>query len=210
MTAASSSEPALEAQAFLAGLDDPIARLATTHGPVAAWLPSHGVVPEDALGRLTLNIVGQMVSVAAALAVYGRLVELCGGRVDAHALAAAEEAALLSVGLSRAKARALHELGTELACGRFSFEELDSLDDDEVQRRLVGLRGVGPWSAQMFMLRSMRRPDVFPAGDLGLRRGLERLDALEALPTIDAAAQRALAWRPYRSYAARYLWLTLR
>ena len=195
------------AQAFLAALHDSIAQLAQDHGVVQASLPSHGVDPGDHLGRLTLSIVGQQISMKAALAVFGRLTALLGGRVDAEALAGADEDELRAVGLSRAKARAARELGMEVATGRFSFDELDPLSDDEAQARLVALRGIGPWSAQMFLLRSLGRPDVVPAGDIGLRRGIELLDGLDTLPGIAQAAHRARPWRPYRSYAAKYLWI---
>ena len=198
---------AVTAQAFLAGLDDPLARLAREHGPVDFTLPSHGAVLPDPLERLTLSIVGQVISVKAALVIFGRLRELLGGRIDAAGLAQVEESALRQVGLTRAKAKALHELGSELVSGSFSLEALASLSDVEAEARLVALRGVGSWSAQLFLLRGMARPDVFPAGDLGLRRAIESLCALRELPNIPEAAERALAWRPYRSYAAKYLWL---
>ncbi|MDE3132767.1 MAG: DNA-3-methyladenine glycosylase 2 family protein [Acidobacteriota bacterium] len=201
------TDEAGEAQAFLAALDDPIARLAREHGRVAVTLPSHGVVLPDPLERLTLTIVGQRISVKAALVIFGRLRELLGGRVDAAGLARIDERGLRQVGLTRAKAQALRELGAELVGGSFSFDALASLSDPEAEARLVALRGVGSWSAQMFLLRGMARPDVFPAGDLGLRRGIESLYTLPELPGIPAAAERALAWRPYRSYAAKYLWL---
>jgi DNA-3-methyladenine glycosylase II len=197
-----------EAQRYLESLDDPIAALARDHGLVEAALPSHGVVVDDHLGRLTLSIVGQQISVIAALAIFGRLTELLGGRIDADAMAAADEDELRAVGLSRAKARAVHELGIQVSTGQFDFAELEPLSDEAAEARLVSLRGIGPWSAEMFLLRSMGRPDVFPAGDIGLRRGIEMLDGLDHLPGIKAAAERALAWRPYRSYAARYLWIS--
>jgi DNA-3-methyladenine glycosylase II len=197
-----------EAQQFLAGLDDPIATLARDYGIVEAALPSHGVVLKDHLGRLTLSIVGQQISVKAALAIFGRLSELLGGSIDAEALAAADEDALRAVGLSRAKARAVRELGIQVSTGRFDFAELEALSDEDAEARLVSLRGIGPWSAQMFLLRSMGRPDVFPAGDIGLRRGIEMLDGLDQMPAIAEAAERALRWRPYRSYAAKYLWMS--
>jgi DNA-3-methyladenine glycosylase II len=198
---------AVTAQAFLAGLDDPLARLAREHGPVDFTLPSHGAVLPDPLERLTLSIVGQVISVKAALVIFGRVRELLGGRIDAAGLAQVEESALRQVGLTGAKAKALHELGSELVSGSFSLEALASLSDLEAEARLVALRGVGSWSAQLFLLRGMARPDVFPAGDLGLRRAIESLYALRELPNIPEAAERALAWRPYRSYAAKYLWL---
>jgi DNA-3-methyladenine glycosylase II len=203
----SATDEADAAQAFLAALADPLARLAREHGTVDFSLPSHGLVLRDPLERLTLGIVGQLISVKAALAIFGRLQQSLGGRIDAARLAASDETALRAVGLSGAKARAVRALGIEVASGRLDFDQLVTLDDDEVEARLVALRGIGVWSAQMFLLRAMARPDVFPAGDLGLRRGIESLYALHAMPTIPEAAERALAWRPYRSYAAKYLWL---
>ena len=198
---------AVEAQRFLATLEDPIARLARQHGPVDFTLPSHGLVLPDHLERLTLSIVGQLISVKAALVIFERLRELCGGRIDAAALAAAEESTLRAVGLSGAKARAVQALGLEVASGRLDFDGLAAMSDEQAEARLTALRGIGTWSAQMFLLRALARPDVFPAGDLGLRRGIESLYALREMPSIPDAAQRALAWRPYRSYAAKYLWL---
>jgi DNA-3-methyladenine glycosylase II len=203
----SQQDEAEAAQTFLATLDDPIARLAREHGPVDFSLPSHGLVLHDPLERLTLGIVGQLISVRAALAIFGRLQESLGGRIDAAALARTDESALRSVGLSGAKARAVQALGSEVASGRLSFEALMTMADDQVEASLVALTGIGTWSAQMFLLRSMGRPDIFPAGDLGLRRGIESLYALREMPSIPEAAARALAWSPYRSYAAKYLWL---
>jgi DNA-3-methyladenine glycosylase II len=203
----SATPEAAVAQAFFEALDDPIAALALAYGPVDFTIPSHGLSLPDPLERLALSIVGQVISVKAALAVFARLRELLGGHVDAGGLAAANAGALRSIGLSTAKARALQELGAAVAAGRLSFEELRYLSDEHAQARLLALRGVGTWSAQMFLLRSLARPDVFPAGDLGLRRGIEALYHLDRLPTIAEASTRALAWRPYRSYAAKYLWL---
>jgi DNA-3-methyladenine glycosylase II len=200
-------DAARAAYTFLAALDDPIARLANEHGPVDFRLPSVDRDPLDHLGQLTLGIVGQVISVKAAAVIFTRLAALLGGTVDAAGLARADEAELRAIGLTQAKARAVHELGIELVSGSFSFEQLESMSDGEAQARLSALRGVGPWSAQLFLLRAMGRPDVFPAGDLGLRRAIELIDSLPRMPTIPEAAKRALAWRPYRSFAAKYLWL---
>jgi DNA-3-methyladenine glycosylase II len=200
-------DDARTAQAFLAALEDPIARLAREHGPVDFTVPSHGVVLPDHLERLTLGIVAQLISVRAALVIFERLRALLGGRIDATALASVDEAALRAVGLSGAKARAVRGLGIEVASGNLDLDALTGMSDAEAEARLVALRGIGTWSAQMFLLRALGRPDVFPAGDLGLRRAIESLYALREMPSIPEAAARALAWRPYRSYAAKYLWL---
>ena len=93
--------------------------------------------------------------------------------------------------------------------GTFDPDGLDHLDDDEAQARLVELRGIGPWSAQMFLLHELRRPDVFPAGDVGLRTALGRLEGLATPPTQPETVALALRWTPYRSYAAAHLWRPL-
>ena len=86
--------------------------------------------------------------------------------------------------------------------GALDFAELAVLDDVEATRRLVALPGIGPWSAEILLLRQMRRPDVFPSGDVALRRGLVLLDALLELPSPTRAAERAVAWRPFRSWCS--------
>jgi DNA-3-methyladenine glycosylase II len=158
------------------------------------------------LEGLVLHIVAQQISTAAALAIFGRLEALVGAPADAERLASATEAQLRAVGLSGAKSRALRELGALVAGGRLNLEELRELGDDDAQARLVALRGVGPWSAQMFLLHELRRPDVFPAGDVALRNAIARLDDLPATPSIPEAVARAQVWHPFRSYAAAHLW----
>jgi DNA-3-methyladenine glycosylase II len=158
---------------------------------------------------LTLGIIGQQISRLAARAVFERLLErLGGGALEPALVAGLSPDELRAIGFSYAKAAAVLELAQRVVSGEFVFAELESLPDDEAISRLVGLRGVGPWSAQVFLLRTLRRPDVFPAGDMGLRRALVRLDDLDDLPSVPSAEDRAVAWRPWRSYAARYLWLS--
>jgi DNA-3-methyladenine glycosylase II len=196
----------LAAHRHLTGLDDPIAALAAAHGPIDAFRPTTPTGITDPLAALALGVTGQQISRLAALAIFGRLTALLGGAVDAAGLAAASEDELRAVGLSRAKARALRGLGERVASGTLDLAGLVGLGDDEATRRLVALPGIGPWSAEVFLLRHLRRPDVFPGGDVALRRGLLLLDALPELPSPRWAAERALAWRPYRSYAAAHLW----
>jgi DNA-3-methyladenine glycosylase II len=196
----------LAAHRHLTGLDDPIAALAAAHGPIDAYRPTTATGLTDPLSALALAVTGQQISRTAAMAIFGRLKALLGGTVDGAGLAAASEDELRGVGLSRAKARALQGLGERIVAGAFDVAVLAGLDDDEATRRLVALPGIGPWSAEVFLLRQMRRPDVFPGGDVALRRGLVLLDALEELPPPKWAAGRALAWRPFRSYAAAHLW----
>ena len=197
---------ALRALAFLVALDDPIAALARRYGQVDAYLPTTESGVGSPLEALTLSIIGQQISRTAARAVFGRLLDTLGGEITAAGLSELSEDELRALGFSYPKARAARDLAAVVAAGELDFAALGALDDDAVLARLVALRGIGPWSAQVFMLRTLHRADVFPAGDMGLRRALVRLDALPELPGVAAAAERALAWRPYRSYAAKYLW----
>ena len=160
----------------------------------------------DLVAGLALHIVSQQITTGVALSMFQKLTALLGGTISARALAEATVDELRRAGLSVAKARALHELGERVARGSLSLESLRELDDAAAQAELVALRGIGPWSAQMFLLHELRRPDVFPAGDVGLRTALARLDGLDKAPDIKQAQQRAQIWSPYRSYAAAYLW----
>jgi DNA-3-methyladenine glycosylase II len=198
------------AHAHLLAAGGAMATLAAEHGPVDPYVWD-GIPLEagDRLGGLALHITAQQISVVAALAIWGRFLTLLGGRVRAPALATATDEELRGVGMSGAKSRALRELGAAVVAGDFDPDGLDHLDDDEAQARLVELRGIGPWSAQMFLLHELRRPDVFPAGDVGLRTALGRLEGMATPPTQPETVALALRWTPYRSYAAAHLWRLL-
>jgi DNA-3-methyladenine glycosylase II len=198
------------AHAHLLAAGGAMATLAAEHGPVDPYVWD-GIPLEagDRLGGLALHITAQQISVVAALAIWGRFLTLLGGRVRAPALATATDEELRGVGMSGAKSRALRELGAAVVAGDFDPDGLDHLDDDAAQARLVELRGIGPWSAQMFLLHELRRPDVFPAGDVGLRTALGRLEGLATPPTQPETVALALRWAPFRSYAAAHLWRSL-
>jgi DNA-3-methyladenine glycosylase II len=198
------------AHAHLVAVGGPLAALAAEHGPVDPYVWDG--IPLDAGNRLeglALHITAQQISVVAALAIWGRFLTLLDGRVSAAALAVATDEELRGVGMSGAKSRALRELGAAVVAGDFDPDGLDHLDDGEAQARLIELRGIGPWSAQMFLLHELRRPDVFPAGDVGLRTALGRLEGMAAPPTQPETVALALRWTPYRSYAAAHLWRLL-
>jgi DNA-3-methyladenine glycosylase II len=187
-------------------------------GGLAAIIEEHGLVdpytwsgvplePGDLLGGLALHIVAQQISTVAALAIYGRLIELLGGgRIDPAKLGAKTPEEIRAVGVSNAKARALQELGARIGAGEFDLDGLKDAEDGEAYEALVSLRGIGPWSANMYMLHELRRPDVFPAGDIGLRKAIALLDGAGEPVAIEEAEARAERWSPYRSYAAAYLW----
>jgi DNA-3-methyladenine glycosylase II len=197
---------ATAAREYLTSLDDPIAGLAEAHGEVDALLPVREP-HEDRFARLAFMVVGQSISVKSATAIFGRLTGLFDGGLPPERLAVSDPEELRAVGLSHAKARALRELAANVVDHGLDLESLDVLSDEEAEARLVSLRGIGPWTAQLFLLWTLGRADVFPAADVGLRHGIKLLDSLDAVPSTKDAEARALAWRPYRSYAAKYLWI---
>lgn len=165
----------------------------------------------DHYGALVRTIVGQQLSVNAARAIYGRLTEHFGGHAPSPAeiLAADPESMRAAAGLSRAKVGFLRSLAEHVIGGELELERLDELSDEDVTAELVAVKGLGPWSADMFLMFHLERPDVVAVGDLGIRRAIERAYGLDALPDAATVERIAEPWRPYRTLACRYLWRSL-
>jgi DNA-3-methyladenine glycosylase II len=158
------------------------------------------------------SIVGQQLSVSAARAIYGRLTERFGGRPPTphEILADDPEELRAAAGLSHAKVGFLRSLAEHVVSGELELEGLDELPDAEVVAELVAVKGLGTWSAHMFLMFQLERPDVLPVGDLGIRRAIERAYGLNELPSPAEIERLAEPWRPYRTLACRYLWASLR
>jgi DNA-3-methyladenine glycosylase II len=166
--------------------------------------------PDDAYGSLVRTIVGQQLSTKAARPIYARLAALFGERPPAPAeLLAAEDEALREVGLSRQKIGYLRDLAARVQSGELELHAFQELSDEEVSREITAVKGLGRWSADMFLIFHLRRPDVLPVGDLGIRRAVERAYGLPALPDEDALRAIAGPWRPHRTLASLYLWESL-
>jgi DNA-3-methyladenine glycosylase II len=166
----------------------------------------------DHYGALVRAIVGQQLSVKAARAIYGRLTDRFHDRPPTPAELLAEEPEELraAVGLSRAKVGFLRSLAEHVISGQIELEHLDELADEEVIAELVAVKGLGMWTAQMFLMFQLEREDVLPVGDLGIRRAIERVYGLEELPGPVDMERIAERWRPHRTLACRYLWASLR
>lgn len=166
--------------------------------------------PSDLWGALVLQVIGQQLSQAAAAAILGRLEALHGDRLPRPAeLLDTDAETLRRVGLSRAKAVYLHDLAARIEDGRLDLERLRALDDDEARDELTEVKGVGRFTADGVLMLALRRPDVWPAADLALRRAVERtwaLDAPASVAQVDAIGER---FRPWRTLAATYLYRTL-
>jgi len=156
-------------------------------------------------------IVGQQLSVHAARAIYGRLTARFGERppTPQEILDDEPEELRAAAGLSRAKVSYLRSLAEHVISGELELERLDALTDEDVIAELTAVKGLGVWSAQMFLMFHLERPDVLPVGDLGIRRAIERAYALDALPEPAAIERIAEPWRPHRTLACRYLWRSL-
>jgi DNA-3-methyladenine glycosylase II len=166
--------------------------------------------PDDAYGSLVRTIVGQQLSMKAAHTIYARLAALFGGRPLTPAeLLAADEETLREAGLSRQKIAYLRDLAVRVQCGELELEALHKLPDDEVSEKITRVKGLGRWSADMFLIFHLQRPDVLPVGDLGIRRAVERAYGLPALPDKRQLRTIAHPWRPRRSLACLYLWESL-
>jgi DNA-3-methyladenine glycosylase II len=166
--------------------------------------------PGDAYGALVRTIVGQQLSTKAARTIYTRLVALFGDSPPTpEEILSADEDALRTVGLSRQKIGYLRDLARHVRSGDLDFVALHDLPDEEVAARIVAVKGLGRWSADMFLMFHLGRPDVLPVGDLGIRRAVERAYGLPGLPDADDLRRLAGPWRPHRTLACLYLWETL-
>jgi DNA-3-methyladenine glycosylase II len=167
---------------------------------------------KDHLSALIGAIVSQQLSTRAAATIFGRFVALFP---DAHiphpqAIHAIDDATLRGVGLSGQKVGYLRDLCARITDGRLQLDELETLDDELVIERLTSVKGFGRWTAEMFLMFRLHRPDVLPAGDLGIVNAIQRLYGLRKRPDAKRILKIGDAWRPYRSVASWYLWQTLR
>lgn len=160
--------------------------------------------PFEALARI---VCGQQVSTAAARTIWGRVCEsFDGAPTPEQAVAEGGEEQLRAAGLSGRKASYMVGIAAAIAAGELRPDELASASDEEVIETLVALRGLGRWSAEMFLIFDLQRPDVFSGGDLGLRHGIRIAYGLEGPPTAEEAVGIAARWSPHRSLASLYLW----
>ena len=183
----------------LARIEPRFAHIVTRHGLPPLW------PREPGFETLVLLILEQQVSLAQARAIYARVVALAGS-VTPAAVATLEVAGLRSIGVTRQKAAYLAALASQLQRGELDLPAIAALPDAEAAAALDALHGVGPWTAQCYLLFALRRRDVFPSADLALLEAVRGLWRLRARPTPAALARRAEAWRPDRAAAARLLW----
>lgn len=186
----------------LATLDPALGRVIARAGPVRLRPPD----PDGAFGALVRAIAFQQLAGAAAAAIHARVRALVGGPLTPEALLAVAPEDLRGAGLSAAKSASVRDLAERAAGGGLALDDLAGLDDDDVVERLGVVRGIGPWTAQMFLLFELRRPDVWPTGDLGVREGWRLAHDLDVAPTPSELGGLGERLRPVRSAAAWYCW----
>jgi DNA-3-methyladenine glycosylase II len=166
--------------------------------------------PGDAYGALLRSIVGQQLSTKAARTIYGRMTDIFGGHAPTpRQLLATEPERIRAAGLSNAKVAYLRDLAVHVEEGTLELERLPDLDDEEVAVQLTAIKGLGRWTADMFLMFHLGRPDILPVGDQGIRNAARTQYRLRKLPDAKRLEKLARPWRPYRTLACLYLWSSL-
>jgi DNA-3-methyladenine glycosylase II len=166
--------------------------------------------PADAYGALLRAIVGQQLSTKAARTIYLRVLDLFGGATPSpEQLLDASEGDLRACGLSGRKTEYIRDLAAHVISGELELDRLEELSDEEAIEEIVAVRGLGQWTAEMFLLFHLQRPDVLSGGDLGIRKAIQIEYGLEGMPPPKQVLEIGEPWRPHRSLASLYLWESL-
>jgi DNA-3-methyladenine glycosylase II len=178
---------------------------------VAAFVARAGSLPSrpplgDHFAALARSIMFQQLAGRAAAAIHARFVDTVGGTVNARAVLATSEKKLRAAGLSGAKTASIRDLAQKVADGAVPLSGIERLDDDEIVERLITVRGIGRWTAEMFLLFELRRPDVWPVDDYGVRQGWTIIQQLPELITPKALQVAGDPFQPHRSTLAHYCW----
>lgn len=187
----------------LSDVDPALATVIAAHGPCTLVRRR---TPGGAFGALARTVCYQQLAGAAAGAIHGRFVASYGGRPTAAAVAATPDPSLRATGLSAAKAASIKDLAERVSDGRLRLGAWNVQSDEEIVERLVTVRGIGSWTAQMFLMFELNRPDVWPVGDLGVRSGYARIHQLAGAPTATALLALGEIYRPFRTVAAWFCW----
>ena len=188
--------------------DKVLRRVMVEQGPIDPRIDRRGSRPDpfDALARA---IVGQQLSTRAANSIWEKLIGLFDGEMTTEALLRRRPQTLRKAGLSNAKVGFLRDLAARVKDGRLDLKQLKKLPDEDVIAELIEVKGIGSWSAEMFLIFHLGRPDVVSAGDLGIRRAIQITYGLDDLPGPEEVERIAEPWRPHRTLACLYLWRSL-
>jgi DNA-3-methyladenine glycosylase II len=200
--------PHAEAMRALSRADERLGAVIAEVGPCLLGVHTSGPFHRPGyFEAIVESIVSQQLSVKAADTIFGRVVGLGGGKLPPPAeLLVMPEETLRGVGLSGQKVKYLRDLCEKVTSGALVLEELEALDDEAVIDRLRAVKGIGRWTAEMFLIFRLGRPDVLPVADLGIQKGMKLLFDLRKDPAPERMVKLAKPWRPYRSIACWYLW----
>jgi DNA-3-methyladenine glycosylase II len=160
-------------------------------------------------GSLVRSIVYQQLSGKAASTIFGRLREATGEPIAPEAILTLDAERLRELGLSKQKATYIRDLAERTASGEVAFEQFPEMSNDQILEQLTRVKGIGVWTVQMFLMFALRRPDVLPCGDLGIRNAVAKAYGLESPPSASEIEEIGMKWQPYRSVASWYLWRSL-
>jgi DNA-3-methyladenine glycosylase II len=165
---------------------------------------------KDYFSDLCESIVSQQLSVKAADTIWGRLKKLLPGeKVTPDGIRTLDTEKMRSAGISYQKISYIKDLAEKTLESGIVFEQFEIMTDEEIIQELIKVKGIGRWTAEMFLMFSMGRPDVFSYGDLGIRKAIQRWYEFKEEPTKEEAEKISEKWKPYRSFACRYLWKSL-
>lgn len=166
--------------------------------------------PESYFVDLIESIVSQQLSIKAADTIFKRFVSLFpNGRVTPEDVLRIDDERIRLVGLSYQKISYVKDLAKQVLESGITFEQFDIMSDEEIITELIKVKGIGRWTGEMFLMFAMGRPDVFSYGDLGIRNAIQKLYKLDHNPSKEEAEEISMKWKPYRTYACRYLWKSL-
>lgn len=192
-----------EAEAHLTAVDPAQRPLIEKYGPCR-------LTPQtDYFAVLCESIVSQQLAVKAADAIHGRFIAYYGGAPPTAAVLATPPEELRALGLSGKKAEYILDLAAKIAGGAITPSDFPAMTDDDIIEQLVSVKGVGVWTAHMFLIFALNRPDVLPVGDFGVRKAMMLNYGLDAMPDKATMERIAVHWRPWRSVASWYLWRSL-
>jgi DNA-3-methyladenine glycosylase II len=197
-----------EASEYLRGQDPVLRGLIDAQGPIDPETDRRGSRP-DAYIALARAIVGQQVSTKAAASIWAKFEEALGGDPSPETVVAADVSVLRGAGLSGAKASYVKDLAEKVTSGELDLDRIAELADEDVIADLTEVKGIGRWTAEMFLIFHLGRPDVISAGDLGIRRAIELAFGLDELPGPTDMERISDPWRPHRTLACLYLWRSL-
>jgi len=179
--------------------DPDLAQAVSRWGKPPFWTHAPG------FAGIVLAILSQQVSLESAQAAYTKL-ENAIGSINPEEFLSLDDSALRAIGFSRQKASYVRGLAQEISASEFDLDDLEAMDNELARKRLIEVRGIGPWTADTYLLFALRRSDAWPSGDLALEKAIQELKGLATIPGSEDADRIAEQWRPWRAVAARILW----